>query len=114
MPCPFCGGTKNAPQKAMPAGGRLSRAQLLAGAAVVGVGTAVGACSSDEPTPDPGTSSSSGGSPQPVYGAPADAGFDDDTDASSGGVQPAYGAPVDDAGGVQPAYGAPATDAGEL
>ena len=121
MPCPFCGGAKSVGVRPAPIS-RLSRAQLLAGAALVSV---VGAgCSSDD-TPgdddDDKTSSSSGGSAQPVYGAPVvdDAG----TDAGSSGLAPAYGAPADGGfttsssggtSGAAPAYGAPPGDSGTL
>ena len=97
-PCPFCGGESTASTRPSTTR-RLSRAQLIAGAALVSVAAG---CSSDEPTPDPdadaGLTSSSGGSTAPAYGAPADpfdGGDDDGGLSSSGGVAPAYGAPTD-------------------
>lgn len=113
VPCPFCGSSKTAAVSAQPTK-RLSRAQLLAGAALTSV--VVAGCSSDEPTPDPedggGTSS---GSMQPVYGAPvSDAGPDDDGGGSSGSVGPVYGAPADggfgSSGSSAPLYGAAPSD----
>ena len=121
LPCPFCGGNESTAVRPEPPGmRRMSRAQLLTGAAILGATTLVAGCGGDDdPGPGTGSSSSTSGSAQPVYGAPVDAG---DTDGgkltedgglgSSGGVQPAYGAPADagDLGGStsgQTMYGAP-------
>lgn len=114
MPCPFCGGASSVGVRPMP-GSRMSRAQLLAGAAFVTV--AVAGCSSDD-KPDDKTGSSSG-STQAVYGAPV---LDDDggTDGGTSGMAPVYGAPADDGGvigsssGAAAAYGAPPGDGGTL
>lgn len=97
VPCPFCGGNTTSATRALPTR-RLSRTQLLAGAALVSVAAG---CGSDEPTPEPeadGGLSSSGTSAQPVYGAPIpdDAGLDQDSgESSSGGAAALYGSPPD-------------------
>lgn len=115
MPCPFCGGNRSLGVRPAPIS-RLSRAQLLAGAALVSV---TAGCSSESTVPpgDDDDTASSSGSAQPVYGAPVvdDGGMD----ASSGGVAPAYGAPADggfvsSSSGAAPAYGAPPGDGGTL
>lgn len=98
-PCPFCGGqdsltTLGAP----PAGSRLSRAQLVAGAALVAT---VAACAGSAQQPDPGVSVA-------VYGAPA---APDPTTPDAGGepqsATPPPGPIAPMPTGAAPMYGAP-------
>lgn len=101
--CPFCGAAVVAPPEAAPTRKRVSRAAMVAGAAVVAV-----ACSST--------------STVALYGAPAgDAGPPGDaatSDAGDGAINAMYGGPPDsgkmDAGSDAPvaAYGGPPVDAG--
>lgn len=82
-PCPFCGEHRSLPTLEAPAG-RLSRAQLVAGAALVVTVAACGGGNSAQPDP---------GVPAAVYGAPAapdqvDAGADPQSNPPQGSTPP--------------------------
>lgn len=88
-PCPFCGAAEALPTLAAPSG-RLSRAQMVAGAALIATASA---CSGGQNTqPDPGV-------PVAVYGAPAapsqgDAGVAPENSAPQGEAPQPPTAPV--------------------
>jgi len=90
--CPFCGGREHLPTLgSAAAGSRLSRAQLVAGAALVATVAACGAA--QQPQPDPGAAAA-------VYGAPA---APEEPSAADAGADPQSSAPP-----PQPSAGPPA------
>lgn len=107
--CPFCGGSEHVATLGSPApGSRLSRAQLVAGAALVA--TVVACSGTQQPQADPGV-------PAAVYGAPAapdepaaaDAGATDPQSSATPQPDPTapVARPVPTGPTMHPLYGAP-------